>query len=356
MVGQGDDPESGTAGGPDTADVAMAAGANSPPTIYDVAKLAGVAPSTVSRAFARPGRVNAETAARIRAVAEEIGYRANPIARALSTSQTHIIGLVVSDVANPFYSELIRGVQAAAGEAEYVVLLADAQESGAREREALERLLGVVEGIVIGSSRMSDLALRTIAKQTPMIVLNRELVDAPSVVTDNSAGAQAALIHLRDLGHQAVTYVAGPEASWADGARWRAIHDSAANLGLLVQRVGPFPPTFEGGLGAGEQFLSTGASAAIAYNDLLAIGLMGSIRRAGKRVPDDFSVVGFDDVPAARLVSPSLTTVAAPMRYMGATAVRNLLSMIRGAKPERGKAFVMPVKLMIRNSTGQRRR
>ena len=344
MAGQGEGPIPGPIGG------------GNPPTIYDVAKVAGVAPSTVSRAFARPGRVNAETAARIRAVAEELGYRANPIARALSTSQTHIIGLVVSDVANPFYSELIRGVQTAAGEAEYVVLLADAQESGDREREALQRLLGVVEGIIIGSSRMSDLALRTIAKQTPMIVLNREMVDAPSVVTDNAAGAHAALVHLRDLGHHAVAYIAGPEASWADGMRWRAIHDSAAKLGLHVQRIGPFPPTFEGGMGAGDQFLGTGASAAIAYNDLVAIGLMGALRRAGRRVPHDHSVVGFDDIQAARLVTPSLTTVAAPMRYMGATAVRNLLSTIRGAKPERGRAFTMPVKLMIRNSTGQRSR
>lgn len=335
---------------------AQPAQAGNPPTIYDVAKVAGVAPSTVSRTFARPGRVNAETAARIRAVAEELGYRANPIARALSTSQTHIIGLIVSDVANPFYAELIRGVQAAAGEADYVVLLADAQESGVREREALERLLGVVEGIVIGSSRMSDLALRTIAKQTPLIILNREFVDAPSVVTDNAAGAQAALVHLRDLGHEAVTYVAGPEASWTDGARWRAIHDSAANLGLHVQRIGPFPPTFEGGMGAGERFLATGSTAAVAYNDLLAIGLMAALRRAGKRVPDDVSVVGFDDIPAARLVTPALTTVAAPMRYMGATAVRNLVSMIRGAQAQRGRAFTMPVKLMVRNSTGQRRR
>ena len=350
MLDQGGDLESRT-----VRDASPLADSSSAPTIYDVAKAAGVAPSTVSRAFARPSRVSAATAARITAVAEELGYRANPIARALSTSRTHIIGLVVSDVAKPFYSELIRGVQAAAGEAEYVVLLTDAQESGAREREALERLLGVVEGIVIGSSNMSDPALRTIAKQTPMIVLNRELVDSPSVVTDNAAGAQAALIHLHDLGHRAVTYVAGPEASWADSARWRAIEDAATKLGVHVQRIGPFQPTFEGGMGAGEQFLNAGSSAAIAYNDLVAIGLMAALRHAGTRVPDDFSVVGFDDIQAARLVSPSLTTVAAPMRYMGATAVRNLLSMVRGAKPDRGKAFVMPVKLMIRNSTGQRR-
>ena len=110
-------------------------------TIYDVARAAGVAPSTVSRAFSRPGRVNAGTAERIRQVADDLGYRANPLARALSTSRSLMIALVVSDVANPFYSEIIRGAQATATAAGYTILLADAQESDRVERAALERVL-----------------------------------------------------------------------------------------------------------------------------------------------------------------------------------------------------------------------
>jgi LacI family transcriptional regulator len=326
------------------------------PTIYDVAKVAGVAPSTVSRAFARPGRVNADTAARIRAVAEQLGYRANPIARALSTSKTRMIGLMVSDVANPFYAELIRGAQMAASEEDYVVVLADAQESGALEREALERLLPVVEGIVIGSSRMSELALRSIAKQVPLIVLNHALGDIPSVVTDNRAGARAAVAHLRDLGHTSITYVAGPEASWTDGARWRALHDTARELGLQTRRVGPVVPTFEGGLGIGDEVLADGATAVVGYNDLVAIGIMAAARRARMRLPQDLSVIGFDDILTARLTTPPLTTVAAPIRFMGATAVRNLLAVLHGAKPRAGQAYVLPVKLVVRGSTAQRNR
>jgi LacI family transcriptional regulator len=326
------------------------------PTIYDVAKVAGVAPSTVSRAFARPGRVNADTAARIRAVAEQLGYRANPIARALSTSKTRMIGLMVSDVANPFYAELIRGAQMAASEEDYVMVLADAQESGALEREALERLLPVVEGIVIGSSRMSELALRSIAKQVPLIVLNHALGDIPSVVTDNRAGARAAVAHLRDLGHTSITYVAGPEASWTDGARWRALHDTARELGLQTRRVGPVVPTFEGGLGIGDEVLADGATAVVGYNDLVAIGIMAAARRARMRLPQDLSVIGFDDILTARLTTPPLTTVAAPIRFMGATAVRNLLAVLHGAKPRAGQAYVLPVKLVVRGSTAQRKR
>ena len=326
------------------------------PTIYDVARVAGVAPSTVSRAFARPGRVNADTAARVRAVADELGYRANPIARALSTSKTHIVALMVSDVANPFYAELIRGAQTTATQEGYLVLLADAQESASLERQALERLIPIVDGIVIGSSRMSDAGLRAIAKQVPLIVLNRELPDVPSVVIDNTAGMRAAVGHLHGLGHTSVTYVAGPEASWADGARWRALRDAACELGVHAHRLGPFAPTFQGGLACAEAVLTSPPTAAICYNDLIAIGVMTTLRRAGLRVPSDVSVIGFDDILTARLASPPLTTVAAPMRYMGATALGNVLALTRGVHARSGRAFVLPVKLMVRGSTAQRRR
>lgn len=345
-------PEQGTrAGSPPPA-----SGRRAAPTIYDVAKAAGVAPSTVSRTFARPGRVNAETAARVRAVAEQIGYRANPIARALTTTRTNILALVVSDSANPFYAELIRGAQQAANEEGYLVLLADTQESAERERAALERLIPLVDGIVIGSSRMSDSGLRTIAKQIPVVVLNRELPDVPSVVTDNVAGMRAAVEHVHELGHTSITYVAGPEASWVDGARWRALRDAAVDLGVHTHRVGPFPPTFEGGLSCADALLAHLPTAAICYNDLVAMGVIATLRRAGLRVPYDVSVIGFDDILTSRLVSPPLTTVASPMRYMGATAVHNLLALTRGAHATSGRAYVMPVKLRIRASTGQRRR
>src|SRR3954453_17165551 len=145
-------------------------------TIYDVARAAGVAPSTVSRAFSRPGRVNAGTAERVRTVADELGYRTNPLARALSTARTGMVALMVSDVGNPFYAEVIRGAQTAASAAGCTILLADAQESGRRERSALERLLPTVDGVVLAGTRMADSAIRMIAKQKPVVVLNRAVV------------------------------------------------------------------------------------------------------------------------------------------------------------------------------------
>ncbi|MFE4959498.1 LacI family DNA-binding transcriptional regulator [Streptomyces sp. NPDC056653] len=327
-----------------------------PPTIYDVARAAGVAASTVSRTFSRPGRVNAETAERIRQVAANLGYRTNPLARALPTGRTSMLAFVILDITNPFYGEIIRGAQSAAAEAGYVILLVDAQESHQLEREALERALPTVEGVVLASSRMSDSAIRMTAKQRPMIVLNRHVADVPSVVTDNVHGMRLAVQHLADLGHRTVTYVSGPEASWADGTRWRSLREVSAELQLRVHRIGPYPPTVVGGTMAAEELGRQGTSAVIAYNDQLAIGLMRGLQAAGRRVPQDVSVVGFDNIFGAELVTPGLTTVAAPLRAQGYTAVRDLLSVLGGAHASTGRPMVLPTRLVVRGSTAPRGR
>ncbi|MDT3440180.1 LacI family DNA-binding transcriptional regulator [Pseudofrankia sp. BMG5.37] len=325
-------------------------------TIYDVARHAGVAPSTVSRAFSRPGRVNAATAERIRRVADELGYRANPVARALSTARTNMIAVVILDIANPFYAEIVRGAQAAAAAAGYTVVLADAQESDRLERSALERAVTAVDGIVLASSRMSDSAIRMISKQKPVVVLNRALVDVPCLVTDNARGARHAAEHLGALGHEHVTYVAGPEASWADGMRWRSLRDAAAQLSLRIRRIGPFAPDVRGGVQAAEQFQTQPTSAVVAYNDQLAIGLIRGLAAHGIGVPGDVSVVGFDNIAAANLVTPGLTTVAAPLYTQGVTAARHVLGMIEGGRGRTGQPGVLPVRLVVRDSTAERHR
>jgi LacI family repressor for deo operon, udp, cdd, tsx, nupC, and nupG len=327
----------------------------SSPTIYDVATAAGVAPSTVSRAFARPGRVNSETAEHIRRVAAELGYRTNPMARALTTRRTGMLALAVSDVTNPFYFEIIRGAQEAAGAADYTVLLTSTQESDRHERDALERALPIVDGIVLASSRMSDSAIRMIAKQKPLIVLNRAVSDLPSVITDNPRGVRRAAEHLGELRHDTITYVAGPEASWADGVRWRALREAALELHLAVHRVGPFPPTVEGGVQAADALRAHPPTAVLAYNDLIAMGLMRGLAAMGARVPEDVSIVGVDNIFSADLVTPGLTTIAAPLHAQGETAVRNLLAIIGGAKSTR-QPVVLPVRLVVRGSTAQRSR
>ncbi|CCH87632.1 Transcriptional regulator, LacI family [Modestobacter italicus] len=325
-------------------------------TIYDVARAAGVAASTVSRTFSRPGRVNAATAERVRQVADTLGYRTNPLARALSTARTHMLAVLVSDIGNPVYGEMVRGVQSVATQAGYTVLLADSQESDRTERAALERALPSVDGIVLAGSRMSDAAIRVIAKQKPVVVLGRAVVDVPSVVPDNARGAREVAAHLAGLGHSALTYVAGPAASWADGVRWRALLEAAEELQLRLRRTGPSSPDVAGGVRAAAELLAQPTSAVVAYNDQLAIGVVRGLRGRGVRVPADVSVVGFDNVGAAELVTPGLTTVAAPLQAGGAAATRALLAMVQGAPGSTGAPVVLPVRLVVRGSTAQRSR
>ena len=327
-----------------------------PPTIDDVAKAAGVAPSTVSRAFSRPGRVSFETSERIRAIASELGYRTRSLARALPTGHTSMIALAISDITNPFYNEIIQGAQVAASQAGYTILLTDTQESGAHERTALDRTVSTVEGIVLATSRMSDSAIRMTAKRGPVIVLNRAVAGVPCVITDNPRGMRRAVEHLAELGHQRITYLAGPEASWADGMRWRSLRESAMELEMQVRRIGPVPPTVAGGARAVAEFAANPTSAVIAYNDLVAIGAIRALTSMGARIPRDVSVIGFDNIFAAELVTPPLTTVAAPLGAMGRTAVGNLLAIVRGARPRSEAPVSLPCRLVVRESTAHRRR
>ncbi|MCY1136562.1 LacI family DNA-binding transcriptional regulator [Actinoplanes sp. Pm04-4] len=321
-------------------------------TIDDVAKAAGVAASTVSRAFSRPGRVSFETGERIRRVAAELGYRAGSLARALPSGATSMIALAVSDITNPFYAELIKGAQAAATAAGYTILLADTQESSVYERQALDRAAPTVDGFVLTTTRMSDSAIRMLAKQRPVIVLNRIVSDVPSVITDNPRGMRRAMEHLAELGHRRVTYLSGPEASWADGMRWRSLREAALELELTVRRTGHAPPTVGGGVSGVAEFAAHPTSAVIAYNDRVAIGAIRALTARGVRVPEDVSVIGIDNIYPADLVTPALTTVAAPLAAMGRTAVGNLLAIVRGARPREHEPVVLPCRLVVRDSTG----
>ncbi|MET0415471.1 MAG: LacI family DNA-binding transcriptional regulator [Actinoplanes sp.] len=325
-----------------------------PPTIDDVAKAAGVAPSTVSRAFSRPGRVSFETSERIRRVAAELGYRTAPLIRTSPAAPSSMIALAISDITNPFYNEIIRGAQVAASEAGYTILLADTQESAAKERIALERAASMVEGIVLATTRMSDSGIRMTAKRRPVIVLNRAVRDVPCVITDNPRGVRRAVEHLTELGHHQITYLAGPEASWADGTRWRSLREAAMELDLQVRRVGPNPPTVGGGARAAAAFAANPTTGVIAYNDRVAIGAIRALASMGMSVPGDVSVVSFDNIFAADLVTPPLTTVAAPLAAMGRTAVGNLLAIVRGARPRSPAPVVLPCQLVVRGSTARR--
>nr|NLD41461.1 LacI family transcriptional regulator [Actinomycetales bacterium] len=191
------------------------------PTIYDVARLAGVAASTVSRALSRPGRVSVATASKVREAARELGYRRAPTISTDGQPRTGLLAMVVADIGNPVFTENIRGAELAAEEAGYTLLVVDTRESSAREQQGIARIIDGVEGLILTSPRMSSAGILGIAKQRPVVVLNREVGGLPSVLTNGGRGAGLGAEHLANLGHDEITYVAGPKASWADGERWR---------------------------------------------------------------------------------------------------------------------------------------
>ncbi len=327
------------------------------PTIYDVAREAGVAASTVSRAYSRPGRVNTETAQKVFKAAQRLGYRSGRLdgQRPGHRAVREAIDLVIADVTNPFYGDIIKGAHEAAQEAGYQLILSHTNESPDVERHAIERELEQVDGIVIASSRMTDSALRMMAKQTPMVLLNRIIPEVSCVVNDSPRGIRRAAEHLGSLGHDRIHYVAGPENSWADGVRWRALREAAAELDLDVRRIGPNEPTVLAGLSAARHVARVDATAVLAYNDALAIGVMKGLRRLDIAVPDEVSVVGFDNIVLDQLVEPALTTIASPLYRMGLAGVQKCIAVAQGARTN-DTALVLPVRLVVRQSTAPRKR
>ena len=198
------------------------------PTITDVARECGVAASTVSRALSRPGRVSEPTRERILQVADRMGYRPNPIARALPSGRTAMLALLVPDVTNPFFSLMIRGAERQAAAAGYTLVLADTDESPEAEAIHIERLARTVDGIIIGTPRLPAERIGRLAGRYPLALVNGVVSGVAHVVIDTPGGMSQAGEHFASLGHRFVAYLAGPRASWADRSRWRALQSAGA--------------------------------------------------------------------------------------------------------------------------------
>lgn len=322
-------------------------------TIYDVAAAAGVSPSTVSRAFSRPGRVSSKTSAHIHQVAAQLGYRALPVARAEASRQSKLLGITLTDITNPFFFSIIRGAEHVAVTEGYSIMLVDSEESDELERRLFDRTMPLVDGMIVAASRLSDATLRSAAKIAPVVSLNRLVPGLHSVITDNARGMRRALEHLSELGHRRVAYVSGPSASWADGARWRAFREGCYELDLVEHRIGPTPPTVRGGMGIFPQVKEKRVSAVICFNDMVSIGVMRAAKAAGMQVPAEMSVIGFDNIFASDLVTPGLTTVASPLSLLGERAARTVIALANNQEPETNADIpsVLPMRLIIREST-----
>ncbi|WP_017625283.1 LacI family DNA-binding transcriptional regulator [Nocardiopsis chromatogenes] len=323
------------------------------PTVYDVAREAGVAASTVSRAFGNPRRVNAATRTHVLEVAERMGYHPSPLATALQSGRTATVAMLVPDIANPHFFGPIRGAERRAAAAGITFILGFTEESADAERDQIARLSRSVDGFVLASSRLPADAAAELAREHNLVLVNREVEGMPSVVVDNASGSAQIVDHLASLGHRSLVYLSGPHASWLAGERWRALSTGARARGMAASRLGPFAPQVAGGGAAADAALVSGATAVVAHNDLLAIGILRRLAERGVRVPEQVSVVGYDDIFGADLCSPALTTLAGPQEEAGRAAVEILLTA--GAQHASGdgpRRLVLPSHLVIRESTG----
>jgi LacI family transcriptional regulator len=326
------------------------------PTIYDVAQLAGVNPSTVSRALSTPGRISAKTEARIHEAARALQFQINPMARALQTGRTNTLGLLIADITNPMFFDVARGAEREAAERGYTLVISESQESGSREVEAADRIIRSVDGIILVSTRLSDEEIVALSARTPLVVLNRGVDGVDALVPDVATGIDQAVAHLAGLGHRSIAYVAGPPRSWMSRAREGALRAAAARRDIELVVIGPGEPTREGGAATLPRIIASGTTAAMTYNDLMAIGLLGAAAEAQLSVPGDLSVIGFDDIFGADFTSPTLTTIRTPLARMGELAVRRILDRLDGSAEHRGLGTdPLETDLVIRRSTARER-
>ncbi len=321
------------------------------PTLQDVARRAGVHPATVSRALARPELVAAATRERVLAAVDELGFVPNRHAQRLAGGGAEAVGVVVPDVANPYFATLLRAVQAEAADRDLEVLLADSNGDPATEARILRALSHRVDGLVVATP-VSDLS----EAEVPVVQVNRQSRGIPSVVVDQRAIVALALGHLTDLGHRHVAMVTGPSRYWSARQRARALKARAGDRvgagphGLEVTTVQARAGTFEAGRDAIDAVLTTGATAAVTFNDVQAAGLLVGAHEAGVEVPGDLSVVGSDGLELAAMTMPTLTTVAAPHDAIGRRALARLMD---DAGPSQ---TVLEPHLSIGGSTGRPRR
>ena len=332
-----------------------------PATIRDVAERAGVSTATVSRVLAGIGNPKPETAAAVMAAVEELGYRPSGVARSLRMRRTRTLGLIVTDIQNPFFPELVQAADSAARSLDYSIILGSAAYDEHRAMHYLDLMVDRrVDGLIIASSQLSDESWEWLGNAPlPVVVVNAEPsgLPVPVITSDNVGGTRLAVEHLVGLGHRRLAYVRGYEGFTADLPRVEGFRKACADAGIPASNVVEVrgDGQFEGGERAVAQLLAQGCdmTAVVCHNDVTAIGAMRAIRASGRRVPQHISVVGCDDIAAASWVVPSLTTVAQQKAEMGRMAVERIAAALDD--PENtgeAETIRIPMILRIRESTG----
>ncbi|PXY80664.1 LacI family transcriptional regulator [Bifidobacterium indicum] len=322
-------------------------------TIYDVARQAGVSPSTVSRTFSRPDRVSISTAQRVQQVADVLGYHSDMVDSRSGSQGRGLVAVIVPDLGNQFFTGVIRNIQDECERFRFETMILETRESITKERRIVDTVAPVVSGIILVSPRMPDAMIRKCAQLRPLVSVNRDVRGVCSISIDVSKGACQAVDHLHTLGYRSLTYLDGPAASWSGGIRWRQIFSECEAKGITVKRSMPCAPTFYGGYSFAEKYLDDPTGAVIAHNDLMAIGLIVALRRLGCECPRDVSVIGFDNDTMSMVSTPPLTTIHMSLSALGRGAADLLMSRLAGAASSTPTPTpTVPAHLIIRQSTG----
>src|SRR5262245_5852945 len=328
--------------------------------IRDIAKLAGVSTATVSHVVNDTRFVSEETKQKVLAVIERTGYTPNANARNLASRQNHTLGLILSDLSNPFFPELVKSIQERAIEAGYDISMANTNYDSERALASVRRMLEQrVSGVAVMTSEIDDSLTRRLAERGVSVVFLDVGKAGPfvsNIVVNYEKGIRAGVEHLLELGHRRIAYISGP-------LRLKSAQRRHLAFTRIMKKYEPSlrtqPWIYEGdfkaagGQGAVVEMLrhKPRPTAIMAANDLMAMGALGELKKAGLRAPEDISVVGFDDILFAALTDPPLTTVALPREEIGRASIEALLNTIKDTS-RMGREYKITTRLVVRESTG----
>jgi len=335
-------------------------GANPLSTIRDVAKRARVSIATVSRVVSSSShKVNDETRSKILKAVKQLDYRPNALAQGLIMKKSMTIGVIIPDISNPYYAEIVRGIQDGAEQCGYAVVLQNTD----RKRERISKCIQVlrdkqVDGVIFSGGRIQgDEILSSLKEITGRaVVIGRHEVESPAVRVDNVGGATQAVQHLIGLGHEQIGFIRGPKTSTSIIDRFHGYRGALEQSGCRYEKnwVKQGNLTPESGYQAAKEILSvkTRPTAILACNDLMAFGVVHAAKSLGLRVPEDLSVIGFDNIPLSSYFDPPLTTVEIPMYRVGMATMQMLADLLSGRNVEHLRLF--KTNLIARESTGKR--
>lgn len=311
-----------------------------------------MAPSTVSRTFTRPGRISLTTVGRVREVAERLGYQPNLTARGLSTGRTGNLAMVIPNIANPFFTDLMQAFHAAANAHGYSVFLIDIGESREMEAERLAEMTTQTDGVLLVSPRMVSSKLTSLVTTSKFVLVNRIVPGVPSIDIDSSKAIHVLLRDLQDAGHKKIVYVRGPALGYSDQRRRRLIRQICLERGLQLWTT---PFSKNKGFDASatlELVLTVGATALLAHSDVVAIEVLSQCRRMGISVPEDLSIIGHDNIRMAEAVYPRLSTIDAKTHLAGKSSAELLVDFVEGRLSPPYRTLKLSAEYVQRDSSG----